>query len=175
MSRVFIVRHGEAEKAPGQSAEDLFSVAPDPPLSARGLAQAQRARDALAGEDVRAVVASPARRAMETARAVAQPHGLVVKPDPRLAELSLPGATYDEVLARILELPERLREDEALFARERARFAEAIREVAEVHPTSVVVAHGLSNRAFLCALRGIPLDEMLTIPMDHASVTRIDV
>jgi broad specificity phosphatase PhoE len=45
----------------------------------------------------------------------------------------------------------------------------------ERHPTSVVVAHGLSNRALLAALRGIPLPDMLTIPMEHAQVTRVDV
>lgn len=174
MSVVWLLRHAEAQKAPGQSPEDLFSIA-DLGLSARGVAQAEAARDGLAGERIDAVYASPARRAQQTARIVAAPHGREVATDARLAELSVTGPDYSAILEGILSLPGRFIADPETFARERRAFSEALADIRARHEASLVVAHGLSNRAFLAASRGIPMPEFLTIPMEHASVTRLEV
>ena len=175
MGIVWLVRHGEARKAAGQSPDDLFSVERDPPLSARGIAQAEAARDALTKERIGAVHASPTRRARETAAILGAPHALDVRIDARLAELHVGGAGYADVLEGILDLPERFEKDPSTFADERRALEDAIREAAASHEGAIVVAHALSIRAFLAMQRGIPMGELLTIPMEHAQVTRLDL
>jgi probable phosphoglycerate mutase len=68
------VRHGEPERiAPG------LGVPADPALTPLGREQAQRLADWLAPEAIDAVIASPLRRAVETAAPVAAAHGLEVE------------------------------------------------------------------------------------------------
>lgn len=174
MSVVWLLRHAEAQKAPGQSPDDLFSIA-DLGLSPRGVAQARAAADRLATEPIEAIVASGAARALETARLIAERHpkaDLVV--DLRLAEISVEGPDYPAILAGILELPTRWRADPTLYGKQRARFAARLVQLASTHASCAVVSHALSIRAFLCGARGIPLDELLTIPMEHATITRCE-
>ena len=69
----YFLRHGQTE---GNARRIFQSV--DAPLSAIGLEQAARAAERLAGEPIRSVVCSDARRAFDTAHAVAA--GLGVTP-----------------------------------------------------------------------------------------------
>lgn len=68
----YFLRHGQT----GRNAQRIFQDV-DEPLSALGLQQAARAAELLAGEPIRSIVCSDARRAADTAQAVALPHGLV--------------------------------------------------------------------------------------------------
>ncbi|MGQ0536120.1 MAG: histidine phosphatase family protein [Methanobacteriota archaeon] len=86
MTTIFLARHAEAAIGPGEADGQLFSVH-DGPLSDRGRLQAAALREALAKERIDAVVASPAKRTLETARIVAEPHSLPVLEDPGLSEL----------------------------------------------------------------------------------------
>lgn len=167
---VWLMRHGEAEKAPGQSEDDLFSVAADPPLSSRGVEQAQRARDALARERFDAVFASPARAAIETARIVGGREPTIEK---RFAEWPIEGADYASRLHAFMDLPRRARLG-PLHPRERTAFSEAMKEIANHHACSLVVSHGLANRGLLCKARGIPLTEMMNIAQEHAMPMRCE-
>jgi broad specificity phosphatase PhoE len=83
-TRVFLVRHG----ATLLSAEDRFAGATDVPLSDEGKQQAQRLSARLAGERVSGVYASDMSRTLDTARILAEPHGLEVQPRPGLREIS---------------------------------------------------------------------------------------
>ena len=173
MTLVYLMRHGEAEKGPGQSEDDLFSVA-DLGLSPRGIAQADAAAAALTkdlGEEtLDAVFASPALRAIETARIVGRREPMVEK---RFAEWPVAGADYETKLHNIMDLPRKARAG-PLFPRERLAFAEAMKEIASHHARTLVVSHGLANRGFLCKAKNIPLPELLTIPQEHASLTRLE-
>ena len=84
--RLFVVRHAEA--APGEP-DDLR------PLTDAGLAAAYALGEALAAENLDAVVSSPLLRARETAEAIARAAGLEAAADARLA----PGASADDVRA----------------------------------------------------------------------------
>ncbi|MDA1367214.1 histidine phosphatase family protein [Glycomyces algeriensis] len=75
MGIVYVVQHGEKERAPG-----------DPGLTARGREQAALAAEWLRGKGLRAVYASPLLRARQTAEAVAAVAGLPVRIDARVAE-----------------------------------------------------------------------------------------
>jgi broad specificity phosphatase PhoE len=79
---VHLLRHGEVEN-PGKI---LYGRLPGYHLSALGRKMADRAAEALAGRDVRAVIASPLERAQETAAPIAAVLGLPVGSDGRLIE-----------------------------------------------------------------------------------------
>jgi broad specificity phosphatase PhoE len=101
---VFVVRH--MQKAVGA----------DPPLSAEGAANATALADMLAKSGIRAIFATPTRRAMETAQPLAARLGLTVmpydpgKPDALAAKVAaMPGAvlvvghsnTVPDLVARV--------------------------------------------------------------------------
>jgi broad specificity phosphatase PhoE len=79
---VHVMRHGEVHNPTGV----LYGRLPGFGLSERGRAQANAVADALAGNDIVWVVASPLQRAQETAAPIAARHGLTVATDPDLIE-----------------------------------------------------------------------------------------
>lgn len=82
---LWLIRHAESI----WNAEWRWQGHADPPLSARGSEQARALGSRLAGERLERLVASDLRRALETARPVGQPHGLVPVADARLRELDV--------------------------------------------------------------------------------------
>jgi broad specificity phosphatase PhoE len=103
-----LVRHAEST----WNAERRWQGQEDPPLSPRGLDQARALGSTLAGEGIRAIVASDLERARETARLVADPLGWTLELEPRLRELDVGawgGLTLDEIAARWPEDLARLR------------------------------------------------------------------
>jgi probable phosphoglycerate mutase len=81
----YFLRHGEtAWNRAGRTQGQLDSL-----LNDTGRAQAQRAAEALRGEPVQRIVASPLSRALDTAQAVADVLGLEVMMDPGLMECHL--------------------------------------------------------------------------------------
>ena len=83
-SRVFLVRHG----ATVLTAEDRFAGATEVELSDEGREQVRRLAVRLAGEKIAAIYASPMGRTVETARILAEPHGLEVQTRDGLREIS---------------------------------------------------------------------------------------
>jgi len=81
-TRIHLVRHGEVDNPRGI----LYGRLPGFHLSEQGRRQAQAVADALAHNDVVAVIASPLERAQETAAPIAARHGLSVDTDPDLIE-----------------------------------------------------------------------------------------
>lgn len=82
LTRVHVMRHGEVHNPEGI----LYGRLPGYRLSDRGQAQAQAVADALAHNDIVAVIASPLQRAQETATPIATVHGLVLGTDDELIE-----------------------------------------------------------------------------------------
>ena len=83
-TRVYLVRHGATEL----SAEDRFAGSIDVLLSDGGREQARRLGARLAREAIAVAYASPFQRTMETARLVAAPHGIDVRPVDGLREIA---------------------------------------------------------------------------------------
>src|SRR4051812_34497869 len=95
-TRVYLVRHGATEL----SAEDRFAGAIDVLLSDAGRDQARRLGARLAAEKITAAYASPMTRTVDTARLVAEPHGIEVRTHDGLREIAhgrWEGKTRDEV------------------------------------------------------------------------------
>jgi len=83
-TRVYLIRHG----ATVLTAEDRFAGATDVELSDEGREQARHLAERLSTEKMHAVYASPLGRTVETARIIAQPHGLEVVRRDGLREIS---------------------------------------------------------------------------------------
>ena len=116
----------------------------DPPLSARGRAQAAQLAERLAGEGIELLIASDLARCAETAAILGARWGLVPRPDPRLREIDIgtwTGLTRDQIEEREADLLARF-EAEHLDARPgggetrleiRARVRSAAAELAAAH------------------------------------------
>lgn len=83
-ARIFLIRHG----ATVLTAEDRFAGSTNVQLSDEGRGQVRRLAARLQGENVAAIYASPLDRTMETARILAEPHGLEVQARDGLREIS---------------------------------------------------------------------------------------
>lgn len=176
MTRFSLVRHGSY---------DLLDVAlggrAAHPLNATGRAEAARLAAALGGQ---AVVASPVRRAQETAQPIAAALGLILETDPAFAEIDFAGwtgATFADLrgasgwhdwnaFRSMAQVPG----GEAMLAVQ-ARAVAAIARLAAVWPDGevVVVSHGDVIKAILAHLLGAPLDLLRRIEVGPGSISRV--
>jgi broad specificity phosphatase PhoE len=182
MTRVFLVRHGHTE-AVGQR---LSGRLPGFHLDAVGRDEAARAAESLAHTPLEAVYSSPLERAVETARAIAAPHGLALELRDGLQELDFgawSGLLIDE-----------LRDDEA-FQRfnvhrggnrapggehgveVQARMVRELSALRDRHPEGsiAVVGHADPLRAAVAHFVGIPLDLTHRLELAPGSITRLDL
>ncbi|VTU31480.1 Putative phosphoserine phosphatase 2 [Variovorax sp. PBS-H4] len=145
----YFLRHGQTEG----NAQRIFQAV-DTPLSTLGLTQAARAAERLAGEPIRSVVCSDARRASDTARTVAAGLGKVPQHFDSLRERDF-GALIGTSSAELdwsCE-PEGGETLPQFVTRKRAAL-----EAALAHPAPVlIVAHGGSLHVLVAAL-GIAAD-----------------
>jgi probable phosphoglycerate mutase len=93
----YCVRHGES----ASNAAGRIQGQSDVPLSELGHRQSEAVAAALSGLPVAAVYASPLRRAMQTARPVAEELNLEIQTDPRLMEVH--AGVFQEKLRSELE------------------------------------------------------------------------
>ena len=97
--RLILVRHGETDS----NRAGLALGRDDVELNETGRWQAQRLAEALQGEPIVAVHSSPLRRALDTARAIAERHHLTVQVDDGLIEMDIgemEGLTFQQVRER---------------------------------------------------------------------------
>ena len=97
--RVILVRHAETEWNRERRNQGRSDIA----LNELGRRQAQQVALRLRDEPIALVCSSPLQRAMYTARAIAEPHGLRVRIEPGLRELDqgdLEGLTFEELRRR---------------------------------------------------------------------------
>src|ERR1700674_3443067 len=83
-ARIFMVRHG----ATGVTKEDRFAGATDVELSDEGREQVRRLATRWRSQKTAAFYASPLGRTVETARILAEPHGLEIQTRDGLREIS---------------------------------------------------------------------------------------
>jgi broad specificity phosphatase PhoE len=103
--RLLLVRHGETES----NRQGLTLGRADIPLNDTGHMQAARVAAALAAEPLRAVYASPLKRAVETAKPIAETHRLPVNVEAGFIEMDigeLEGLAFAELRERYPEFLE---------------------------------------------------------------------
>jgi len=97
--RLILVRHGETDS----NKASLALGRDDVELNETGRWQARRVADALQSQPIVAVYSSPLRRALDTARSIAERHDLAVEVDEGLVEMDIgemEGLTFQQVRER---------------------------------------------------------------------------
>ncbi len=184
MTELALIRHGTT----AWNASRRFQGRSDIPLSDEGRAQARLLAERLRGERFDAIYSSDLSRALETARIVAEPHGLAVRGDARLREFDFgawEGLTWDEIVATRPHLRDAKHTAATRYAPEGGETFEAVRQrvasfLAEIAGEGspgrrlAVVAHAGPLHAALAALGLPPTDEFGNAAMfSAASLTRI--
>jgi alpha-ribazole phosphatase/probable phosphoglycerate mutase len=181
VSRVVLVRHCE----PDESVRGRSYGALDVPLSAAGHEQARAIADALRGIRLDAVLASPLRRALETAAPLALARGLEPVVHEGLRELSfgaIEGLSYDEIARERPELFEswmtnptgtRFPEGES-FSDLRERALAAATEIRSEHESAAIVAHGGVTRMILAAALEMPDHAVFRLDQPYGAVSIVD-
>ncbi|HEY8548952.1 MAG TPA: histidine phosphatase family protein [Vicinamibacterales bacterium] len=163
VTRLYLIRHG----ATTLTAEDRFAGSTDVELSDEGRHQAERLSERLADHRIAAVYSSPMRRCLDTARAIARPHGLQCIVRDALREIDhgrWEGLRRSEVEARFAEEYAAWEADPFTFAPEGgesgllvlARALPVIREIVLAHPDQnvAVVSHKATLRLLISSLLG---------------------
>ncbi|MDO8612455.1 MAG: histidine phosphatase family protein [Dehalococcoidia bacterium] len=182
--RLFLVRHGETES----NRLGLALGRNDVPLNEQGALQAEQLAAALSREPLAAVYASPLRRTLETARAVAGAHGLEVAVEERLIEMDigeLDGLTFAEVRMRYPGLLEEWMSgpgpnmpmpggERLVDVQERAWAA--VTELAARHAEEAVAAvtHNFVILSLLTKVLGIELSQFRRLQHAVAAVSVVD-
>jgi len=184
MTIVFLIRHG----ATVLSKEDRFAGSLDVALSDEGRLQASKLGQRLAKEKITAVYCSDMHRAIRTAEAVAQPHGLSPIARPGLREVDhghWEGLVHNEVEKQFAAEYKAWDADPLLTPPPGgesglsvlARSLPALAKIVADHPdeTIAVVSHKATNRLLLCALLGIDTREYRSrLAQDTACLNRIE-
>jgi broad specificity phosphatase PhoE len=183
--RLYLVRHGHTAWL---AEHRLQGWLPGIPLDDEGRAQAQRLAEYLAREPLAAIYASPLERAVETAAAIAQPHGLAVQVEQRLGEIrmgKLEGLHLDEIAAQYPGLWEQYRAtpdsvrfpDGETIAEVQARAVAWVEEARQQHPQDViaVVSHADVLKAILVYYLGMSLSHLHRLALTTGSLTTLDL
>ena len=157
----------------------------DPPLTGEGFLQAEKLAEKFRGLPLAAIFCSDLRRSFDTAKVVANLHGMDPRPLSSFREVALgqwEGLTFEAVRTRYPREYEARGRDIAGFRppggesfRDCARrvvpaFYEAIRSL----PGDIlIVGHAGVNRVLLCRLLGKSLSELFDIEQDYCCLNRI--
>ena len=185
VTHLYLVRHG-ATAANEREPPTLQGDGVDLPLNANGLRQAECAARLLAGVDVRQVYSSPLQRALQTAQAIAVPHGLTPRTDPMFREANVgewEGLDWGTVERRDPQAHARFMEDPGrhpylggesygdVWRRAQPAWETLLRRHAGEH--IVLVAHNVVNRVLLAGLLGVELKRAKSIPQGNGCVNLV--
>ncbi len=177
MTLIYLVRHGETE----WNQEKIFRGRKDIPLSAKGRSEAQALAEALSPEPIKFIYSSPLKRALETARPLAEKFGMSVNILEGLIDLDFgdwEGRSVKEVEEKDPELfkvwfehPEKVsfpRGESLKLAKERGM--QALMKAAEENAgkTGVVVSHRVICKLLVLAAIGAGEAQFWRVQQDLA-------
>lgn len=181
--RLILVRHGESSWNEEGRVQGFY----DAELSERGRQQAEHIAQALSPKKIAAVYSSPLKRALDTARAIAQAHLLEVHTDPDLKEIDLgelEGLTIDELRSQHSEFLREWREGRGSFRMPggeslnelQERAWRAIRRIVPSHTQGavVVVSHTFTNMSIICHALGLETSHFRRLKQDIAAISILD-
>ncbi len=183
MTKFFLVRHGQTE----WNRIERFRGRVDIPLNETGRAQARAVAERLAPEQISAVFSSPLSRALETAKPIAEKHGLSVEIMDALTDLdfgSWQGLTPQEVSEKYPETysdwlfhPERVKMPGGESLDEvRTRVLAAVKDLAPrfEDQTVVLVSHKAVCKVLLCAVLDLDNSHFWQIEQDNVALNVFD-
>ena len=183
--RLILVRHGETDS----NKASLALGRDDVELNGTGRWQAQRVADALQSQPIAAVYSSPLRRAVDTARAIAERHHLAVEVDEGLIEMDIgemEGLTFQQVRERYPQFLQLWLGGRAAY--EPMPGGERLVDVQErtwqalgricggwSQETVAVVTHNFVLLAILCRVLGLELADFRRLRHNVAAVSVLQV
>ncbi len=184
MLTLHLVRHGDTT----QAAEGIFSGDLDPPLTERGVAQAERVARAVKSWGLSALYCSPKTRAQMTAAPIARECGLTPIVQNGLREIaygSWEGRREVDIRVEDPEAYAAWRTDPALVAPPggesgfaiAARALPVLLQARHEHPMGhvLLVSHKATVRVIVCALLGMPLGRFRShVSCPTASITSFE-
>jgi broad specificity phosphatase PhoE len=184
--KLILVRHGQTDN----NREHRAQGRADAPLNELGMKQAAALEFALSGEKIAAVYASPRRRTLDTARAIASPHDIKVMVEERLVEMDvgefdeMPLAglrdKYPEFLQRWLS-PEgpyiTMPGGSETLAEVQDRARQAIEDLVARHEgeTVVAVSHNFVILATVTWLLNLSLNDFRRLRQSVAAITSAEI
>jgi broad specificity phosphatase PhoE len=183
MTRIILVRHGQTAWNIGAGAGERFRGRIDLPLDDTGQAQARALAERLADQPIAAIYASPLKRAVETARPIAQQLGLPVQPLAGIMDINYGdwqglspaevATAHPELYRRWLGTPHRVKFPNGESLRQvRLRGMTALKMIAARHESEVIllVAHQVVNKVLVCAMLGLGNSHFWRIRQDNACI-----
>ncbi len=175
---LILIRHAETEWNRVGRCQGFADVE----LCDSGKRQVEELAKSLKDESISAVYSSDLKRAIDTAKAIAEYHGLSVEFDPDLREMNqgeLEGLTFVEIREKYAELlsawvqsPETVKLPGGESLKElQERALRAIERIYKRHPeeTVVVVSHNLTIITLLCQFTGVGLGEFRKFKLQATS------
>ncbi|MDD3925089.1 MAG: histidine phosphatase family protein [bacterium] len=183
MTRLLLIRHGCTEL----NGRGCFQGWIDVSLNDDGRRQANLLGRTLAQESLSAVYSSPLVRAMDTAKAIAVPHGLEAVAGPGLMEISFglwEGLTFEEALQRFpdeagnqlkAQVPPLLVPDGEEPDAFMNRVSKILSSIVKRHPEEsvAVVSHGGPIRLIIGICLGLPWELFWKLQADSASISEL--
>uniref|UniRef100_A0AB33JJM3 Histidine phosphatase family protein n=1 Tax=Prevotella sp. GTC17262 TaxID=3236797 RepID=A0AB33JJM3_9BACT len=155
MTKLYLVRHGETVD---NVAQILQGQEPGQ-LNERGLEQAREVREKMASEQIDVFIASDLKRAIETCRIIAEPHGMAVETTALLRERDWGSFTGKFIpTLKDVEWPDDIETLEQM--KSRARNFITYLKVAYPGKTVLAVGHGLINKAIQSVYFHKPMNEI---------------
>jgi broad specificity phosphatase PhoE len=183
MGEILLIRHGET----AWNREQVFRGRRDVSLGDRGREQARLLAERLAREGLEAVYSSPLSRSRETAQPVAEAHGLPVRVEERLTDMSYgewEGRQQEEVKREYPELYRTWVEAPQTFrppGGERlsdvaARAWPAMGEIGRQHRGGrvAIVTHRVVCKLLLCSALGAGEGAFWRVRVDTASISVVE-
>lgn len=155
MTTLYLVRHGETI----DNVRQIMQGQTQGELTENGILQAKQVRDQLSDENFEAIISSDLKRSVDTARIIAEPHGLEVVQTPLLRERDWGGFTGRYIPELKGEIwPDDIESLENLLS----RAGEFIAYVKKTFPEKKVLAvgHGILNKAVQAVYYGKQMNEV---------------
>ncbi len=177
--KVFLIRHTEPLLP---DSKKRFIGQTDVLLSHDGIAHAYRLGEILRQENVKSIYTSPLRRAFQTAEIIGNSCRLMPIITPELAEIRLgnwEGRSFEEIQK---DFPEEFEERGKNLVGYRVPGGESFEDLyrrgskmlQDILPFSegnlILVGHKGMNRVLLCAIMGMPLQELMSIPQNYGCI-----
>lgn len=166
MTTLLLVRHGETF----DNANQIMQGQSQGELNEKGIEQARETRDKLRHEPIDILMSSDLKRAIDTCRIIAEPHGKPIETTPLLRERDW-GAFTGIFIPDLKDKPFPPDVETIGQMKERARrFLELLRKK---YPGKCVLAvgHGIMNKAILSVFHNKPMNEIQR--MENAEVRRM--
>jgi broad specificity phosphatase PhoE len=181
---IILVRHGETD----WNAGEIFRGRADVALNETGLKQADKLGEYLSGEKIDVIYASPLKRAIKTAEAIAARQGLEICITPNLNDIDCgewEGRTLEEVKEKCpdvyrdwLDTPEQVRIPggeslEEVRCRVMPFIEDAVTRCREGR--IALVSHRVVNKVIICNMLGLGNGSFWSLKLDTGGITRFEL